>query len=178
MIEIKQCCDTNIYILKNMLDEKQCAYFISQFEPIQKMQTVTDVAQWSEKLWEMAGEKLSAVEFYDTQMERSFWVIGFKPTVTVSKCRSPLHRHKDYQTEGDAFKLFFYLTTHTHDGGTDFFEPDPTNPDEPLCAKKIGVKNELGAGILFDISLEHASQPIPKGDLKISVGVRPIIEYK
>ena|SRR3990167_11399735 len=178
MIEIKECGGTNIYVMKNILTEKQCAHLVNEFSHIHKMQTIVEAPVWSDQLWDMVEQKISAVEFYDSQMEKQFGIIGFKPAITISKCRAPLRRHVDNQTDGDAFKLFFYLTAHTHECGTNFYEERLAEDADPLTAKKVSIKNELGAGVLFDISLEHESQRIPAGDYKISVGVRPIIEYR
>ena len=166
--DIIGCNDTSIYVLHHMLSAEQCEYFVREFDPVWRMQTISEYALWSKKLWEFTEHKFKDSWFANRKTGKTFQIIGFKDTITISKCRAPLNRHLDRQT-GDEFKLFFYLTQHAKDAGTNFFD---------AYENKVEIKNQLGAGVLFDISLEHGSQPIPYGDLKISVGVRPVIRYR
>lgn len=172
-IDIKSCAGTNIYVLHNMLCMQKCEYFIKEFESIYKMQTVTEHPLWANKLWEFTGTKLAEIVFTNGRNNKKFKISGFRDTITISKCRAQLLRHIDNQTTGDEQKLFFYLTAHSKDGGTNFFE----GGHEDANVNKIEIANRCGSAVLFDITLEHESQPFPKGDLKISLGVRPIINY-
>ena len=166
--DIIGCNGTHIYVMPDMLSAEQCDYFIREFDHIWKMQTIVEYPLWAKKIWEFTADKFKDSWFVNFKKQRKFQIVGFKDTVTVSKCRAKLNRHLDNQTTGAEFKLFFYLTQHAKDAGTNFFDTQEN---------KVEIKNQLGACVLFDISLEHESQPIPHGDLKISMGVRPIIQY-
>ena len=170
MIEVKQCADTNVYVLKNILSQEQCDYFIKEFSSITELQIIMQMPKVSEALWGFIGSKISPIEFIDEKRSSKFHVVSLKSDITISKARFSLGRHVDKKLGDDHFKLFFYLNKMSANGGTDFY-------GEPESLNKTSISNEAGYGVLFDISLEHGSQPFPSGEIKYVIGVRPNVNY-
>lgn len=170
MVDIKKCSGTNIYVIHDILSKEQCKHFIREFSAITELQIIKQIPEVSSYLWNIIGSKLSSIEFVDEKNNKKFHVSSLKPYITITKARFGVGRHVDAQFGGDMFKIFFYLNKLSANGGTDFYE----NPDSE---EKVSVNNEIGAAVLFDISLEHASQPFPSGEIKHVIGVRPNINY-
>lgn len=169
MIEIRECCGTNVYVFKNILSQAQCDFFIKEFYGINELQIIKEMPEVSDKLWGFIGDTLKDIEFYDKKRERNFNIISLKQYVSISKATFGVGRHKDEQFGGDVFKMFFYLNKLSVDGGTYFYENEGED--------KITIQNETGNGALFDIDLEHSSESFPRGEIKHVIGVRPNIKY-
>jgi hypothetical protein len=157
--ETKQCDGTNIYVLRNILSQEQCDYFIKEFSEVSEMQIIKQLPETSDKLWSFIGGKLSEIEFMDERRGRKFRITSLKAHVSITKAIFGVGRHIDEQFGGDIFKMFFYLNKLSANGGTNFYE-------SPDADAKVSVQNEAGAGVLFDIGLEHSSQPFPSGEIK------------
>ena len=167
--QIKKCSGTNVYVIPEMLSGEQCDYLIKYFSTLNKTQILEDIPEISNALWHYIGNKLSGIDFVDGRLGKTFNIIGIKPAITFSKAGFVFGRHIDRQLGGDAFKMLFYLNKLSAGGGTDFYEP---YSDDGVYAE-----NNIGTGVLFDIGIEHSSQPFPSGEIKYVIGVRPIINY-
>lgn len=88
---------------------------------------------------------------------------GWSPTVTFSSSKNPIPWHCDAPC-GAAFKVFVYLNAPPWGGGTIIGGVEH---------KDIVVRAETGTIVMFDISLEHRSEDLPKGFLKKTLGMRP-----
>ncbi len=170
MIELKKCAGSSVYVLKNILSQKQCDYFINEFASINELQIIKEMPEVSSKLWSFISSKISSIEFSDIRAGRNFQITSLKEYISITKARfGGAGKHVDEQFGGDTFKMFFYLNKLSANGGTDFYEKDSDN--------KVSVNNEVGYGVLFDIGLEHGSQSFPSGEIKHVIGVRPNINY-
>lgn len=167
-VEIKQCEGTEIYLFRNFLNMEQCQHIIGQYAGIIENQCIVDKPDLSRFIWDCIKDKITALTFFDKKRNGHFKISGFKSLITVTKSYTPLQRHRDQKNEGELFKMFFYLNKISNNGGTDFFDNGQLS---------VSVGNETGAGVLFDIDIEHASQNFSHSERKYLAGVRPIIQY-
>lgn len=167
-IEIKECEGTEVYLLKNFLSKKQCEDIITLFTYIKENQCVVEIEHLAKKIWNHIGDNIGQMIFNDKRRNKYFKVTGVSNKITVTKVYSPLSKHRDLKSEGEVYKMYFYLNKISSGGGTSFYAHGE---------KALEIENEPGSGVLFDIDLEHESQRFPNQERKYVIGVRPIIQY-
>lgn len=161
------CNNTNLYLLPAMLTEDQCSVLMTELDRINMKQGILELPDVSRILWQFIGPKISSLVFTDLTEKKQFRVTGIRDSITITMNNKPVIKHFDKAT-GDRFKLSFYLNK-IDKGGTIFYGTN--TPD-------VIIDNEPGAGILFDICVEHEGMPLPGGETKYVIGARPVIEYE
>lgn len=153
------CEGTKVFLLEDILTTEQCAVLMKYFTGISDRQTIQPLPALSGKLWEYIGQPLLNYDF-------GFTIKGIEERMTLTQSYNPLGRHRDNGWEKGGWKLAFYLNQLEKEGGTNFYEHGEM---------KVRIANKIGSGILFDMKLEHESQPTYR-QRKFMLGARPIVK--
>jgi hypothetical protein len=160
----------NVYIYKilDLLGNDCCQQFINIIDKHQIADnTIIRDSEYSKIIWEEIKNKIRDKIFFNG--EKKFKIIGLRKEITITKCMEMSYRHFDSQIDDCQYKLFFYLNKINAGGGTYFYDSH--------TKERIHITNDKCAGVLFNVCIEHMSEPISSDEIKYVVGVRPLIEY-
>ena len=140
-----------IRIIDDFLDESDIIYYTQFIEKQNKKQSIINDEQITNQFWNKYKEKIGGNS-------------GILSSITTTKNKWPLGKHKDSTLDKEKYKILIYLND-VINGGTIFYI------DKNKTQLVQNKKNRL---VIFDINIIHESQKFKGEQEKIAIGFRLI----
>lgn len=140
-----------IWIYDDFLDQEDLQYYLQYIQQSKLAQSIVSAENLTRKFWSKYAHKLPQFS-------------GIDHHVTITANRTPIGRHRDEIYGDEKYKILIYLNN-VPNGGTIFYLPD---------GETRLLENKQNRLAVFDIGLQHQSQPFARGQVKYIIGFRPL----